>query len=169
MPPSSISTSTAKPKAATTQRTTVDRLNEHHRKIAALEVSEAALLHLLRIQSKDGAPMFDASLSKQAYRARLFDIRKKIYNLAIDHGFLIGYLRADDEHLATVHNLPVYHAMLKRLEQLHREERAYLLELGATGAWNKYHIENTCYLIKKVMQYLEYYPNQSWRKCRKHQ
>lgn len=161
----STPTPTVQPKAATTQRTTIDRLNEHQRKITTLEVSEAALLDLLRIQSKDGVPMFDASFSKQAYRVRLFDIRKNIYNLAIDHGFLIGYLRADNEHLATVYNLPVYHAMLRRLEQLHYEERAYSMELGEVGAWKMSHIENTRYLIKKIIQYLEYYPNQSWRKC----
>jgi hypothetical protein len=43
--------------------------------------------------------------------------------------------------------------MVDRLEQLRLEERAYLTDTNALKAGNQQHLQNTRYLIKKVVDY----------------
>ncbi|KAK3833100.1 MAG: hypothetical protein JOS17DRAFT_789801 [Linnemannia elongata] len=125
--------------------------------IAGLEQIEEICLGMLQTQTA-GVRIFDATLEMQSFRTNLDSIRQQIYEAALEHKALIQIIRQIDINRAAVHSHAVSNKMVERLEQLRREESAYLADTDALRVGNQPNLQNTSNLIKKVIDYFENEP-----------
>ncbi|KAF9156235.1 hypothetical protein BG015_006638 [Linnemannia schmuckeri] len=92
------------------------------------------------------------------YHYELSATREKIYNLGVEHCYIIASLRQINSELASKLNLPFSHKVLVRLDQLRLELRAYDAKEGLVREKNEVHANYNRELIAKIKQFFDYCP-----------
>lgn len=121
-------------------------------KIATLELAEVHYVRALHVPSNDprGQYVFNATLTMQAERQRLFAVRTEIYDLSILHRNLMTSLQAIDAPLATRLGFSIYQSMQLRLIHLRREELGYNDQQGAVLEGNMHHADKNRMLVARI-------------------